>query len=97
MVKLCIYSNELRFQGVFLKYAVRFLTERPWNFALIILYLLLLVGLFALFHFQHLSFSLMGHQNNNYFNFYNPGVWGILNMIEFWWGLHFLNDLCTSF
>ena len=58
------------------------------------LFLVLLWGLCVLFLFQHLGFSNVSHYNNNFFNFANPGILGILNIIEFLWGLQFLRDAC---
>lgn len=91
---LLLYPNELRFQGIFLKYSTRFLNERPLHFLHILFFLVLNTGLVALFHLQHIAFSRQNHRNNNFFNFSNPGVLGILNIIELIWGLQFLKDAC---
>ena len=95
IVDLCLYRNELRFQGIMLKYASRFLSENPSNFVYLLFFLLLMVGLFALFLFQHICFSNIRRVNNNFFDFANPGVLGILNILELLWGLQFLRDACN--
>ena len=95
IVMLCYYSNELKFQGLFLNYAKRFLSEKPDTFAYIPVFMLLTLGLFALIVWQHCCFSSRFATNNNFWDFNNTGVWEILNILEFIWGLQFLRDACT--
>jgi hypothetical protein len=52
----------------------------------------LFCGLIVLFLFQHLGLSNVTHSNNNFFDFANPSFLGVLNIIEFLWGLQFLRD-----
>jgi hypothetical protein len=44
--------------------------------------------------FQQLAFSSKANSDSNYWNFSNPGVLGIFNIIEFIWGFQFLRDAC---
>jgi hypothetical protein len=62
----------------------------------VLLFLVLFCGLVVLLLFQHLGFSNMGHADNNFFNFLNPGLLGVLNVLEFLWGLQFLRDACKN-
>lgn len=94
LVYLAIYPNELRFQGLFLQYSTRFLNSRPSNFWWVLLFILLTLGLTSLCLFQHVAFSRKSRNNNNFFDFSNPGIFGILNIVEFLWGLRFLQDAC---
>ena len=89
-----MFRNELKFQGLMLQYGTQFLMEKPINFIYIPIFLLLTAGLFALIMFQHISFSYLISWNNNLFDLSNPGIWGILNIIELLWGLRFLKDAC---
>jgi hypothetical protein len=93
-VMFWFYSNEVRLQGIFLDYAVRFLHECTSTFLYIPIFFLFLVGFFALIIFQQLAFSSKGNNNTNYWDFSNPGVLAIFNIIEFIWGLQFLRDAC---
>ena len=91
---LCMYSDEIKFQGVMLEYATVFLSCNPTTFAYIPVYLLFTAGLIALIIWQHASFmSFFGTKENPT----SSGVWGILNLIEFVWGLQFLRDSCNFF
>lgn len=74
---------------------MRFLFENSYNFLYILLFLVLFCGLIVLFLFQHLGFSNIAHSDSNFFNFVNPGFLGVLNIVEFLWGLQFLRDACT--
>ena len=94
---LCWWANERKFQGLMLDYGKRFLTERPISFFYIPVFILFAIGLIALIVWQHCCFSSASASNNNFFNFSNPGFWGILNILELIWGLRFLRDACTSF
>ena len=85
---------EIRLQGVLLRYAGRFLQEQPFTFLLVALWVQLVLGLFALVVFQQVGFSFRSRQNNNLFDLLNPGLLGILNIIELLWGLQFLKNAC---
>lgn len=89
------YQKELVFQGLILKSSVRFLTERPLNFWDILIWIIFTGGLIAIILFQQLSFSYYNRKNNNLYDLSNPGIWGILNIIEYIWGLRFLKDSCS--
>lgn len=86
------YRNQLRLEATFLEYTRRYLHEVASNYAYILLFLIFTAGLFALFIFQHCAFSSKGHSDRNFFNFFNPGFLGVLNVIELIWGLRFLRD-----
>jgi hypothetical protein len=88
------YGNEAKLQGFFLAYANRFLVENPYTFLYIPIYIILCIGLVALFIFQHCAFSSKNSTSTNFFDFSNPGFWGVLNILEFIWGLQFLRDAC---
>lgn len=95
LIMICMYSSELKFQGIMLDYAVRFLNQNPNTFAYIPLYLLFTVGLFALIYWQQSCF-------NSWYNKWGwghtaSGIWGVLNILELIWGLQFLRDSCISF
>jgi len=90
----CFYSAQLRLQGIFLEYARRFLHDWMAVYAYIPLFMLFLAGLIALFMFQHLAFSSKGVSNSDLWDFSNPGVLGVLNIIEFIWAFQFLRDAC---
>ena len=45
--------------------------------------------------FQQLSFSYYGRRNNDLYDFGNPGFWGVINIIEYIWGIKFLKDSCN--
>ena len=91
---LLLYGNELRFQGLMLKLGTSFLAEKWTVFLFIPLFLLFSAGLVALIFFQQVAFSLRWSRNNNLFDLSNPGVFGILNIIELLWGVRFLKDAC---
>lgn len=77
-----------------LDYAKKFLFERPITFLYIPVFILFTIGLIALFVWQHCCFSSVFGGSNNFFNFNNGGIWGILNILQFIWGLRFLRDAC---
>ena len=54
---LCMYSNEVKFQGIFLDYATKFLNHNPFVFLYIPIYLLFTAGLIALITWQQACFS----------------------------------------
>ncbi len=90
-VMLCMYSSEVKFQGIMLEYSVRFLNENPCTFTYVPLYLLFTAGLFALIFWQQACFSSWW---GKYIGFGTGGVWGVLNVLELIWGLQFLRDSC---
>jgi len=91
LVMICMYSSEVKFQGIMLEYAVRFLNENPFTFSYIPLYLIFTAGLFALILWQAACFSSSWGK----LSFLSGGVWGVLNILEFIWGLQFLRDSCN--
>lgn len=94
LVYLVLYSQELTFQGLLLRSASSYLSLHSHNYLMIPLFLFLTILTAALFMFQHIAFSLLQTSNNNLFDFFNPGVLGYLNFIEFLWALRFLQDSC---
>lgn len=96
---LCWWANERKFQGIILDYGKRFLSEKPMSFFYIPFFILLAIGLIALFIWQHCCFSSVFHSDNNFWNFNNTGIWEILNILELFWGMRFLRDafnFCVS-
>jgi len=92
----CFYSQSLRVQGIFLEYARYFLHEVKGTFVYLLIFLICLTGFIALITFQHVAFSSKSNSNTNFWDFTNPGVLGILNILEFIWGLQFLRDACKN-
>ncbi|MCB0368407.1 MAG: hypothetical protein KDD45_02950 [Bdellovibrionales bacterium] len=93
-----VYRNEVRLQGMFLEWARMFLHDWIAVYAYIPLFMLLMAGLIALTMFQHLAFSSHYSYGTDLWNFTNPGVLGVLNILEFIWAFQFLRDACnTSF
>jgi hypothetical protein len=90
----CYYSTSLRIQGIFLEYARYFLHEVRGTFVYLVIFLICLAGFIALITFQHVAFSSKSNSNTNFWDFTNPGVLGIFNILEFIWGLQFLRDAC---
>ena len=88
------YSNALHIQAIFLEYARYFLHEVRGTFVYIFIYLILLFGLIALITFQHVAFSSKSINNTNFWDFTNPGLLGVFNILEFIWGFQFLRDAC---
>ena len=95
IVMLCLYSNEIKFQGYMLEYATRFLNQNPQVFLYIPVFLLLHIGLAALIIWQHSCFSSTFQNSHNFWNFSSSGFWDILNVLEYIWGLQFLRDACN--
>jgi hypothetical protein len=96
---LIFWSNERVFQGIMLGFGKRFLLEAPLVFLYIPFFMILAIGLIALFVWQHCCFSSVFHGNNNFFNFNNTGFWEIMNILELIWGMRFLRDafnFCVS-
>jgi hypothetical protein len=59
------------------------------------LFIILTIGLIALFLFQHAAFSSRHPSSNNFFDFISSGLLCWLNLIELIWGLQFLRDTCS--
>ena len=98
-VMLCVYINEVKFQGYMLDYATRFLNENPQVFLYIPVFILFHFGLIALIFWQHSCFSSYYRGSNNFWNFASSGVFDVLNILEYFWGLQFLRDafnFCVS-
>lgn len=81
LVMCCMYSYEMKFQGIFLEYATRFLNANGCVFFYIPVYLLLTLGLVALIVWQHCAFSSKYATSKNFYNFNNVGVFEILNIL----------------
>lgn len=97
ILMLCFYANERKFQGLMLDYSKRFLTERPHTLLYLPLFLLLGAGLTALTFWQALSFaSSLGTPGSSIWNLFNGGIWSILNLFQFIWGIQFLRDACKK-
>lgn len=95
VVMLCLYSNEVKFQGYMLEYATKFLDQNTHTFLYLPFFIIFHIGLVLLVVFQHFSFS--SHQFTaipNLGNFNFRLVLEILNLIEYLWGLQFLKDAC---
>jgi hypothetical protein len=90
-----LYRNSLKIQGIFLDYGRQFLHEVKSAWAYLFIFFIFLTGFITLIVFQHLAFSSRSANNNNYWDFSNPGVLGVLNILEFIWGLQFLKDACN--
>ena len=93
---LFFYSNQIKLQGIFLEYARRFLLDWVMVYAYIPLFIFFMAGLIALFMFQHLAYSSRGVSNSDFWNFANPGVLGVFNILEFIWAFQFLRDACKN-
>jgi len=92
----CAYSNEIKFQGYMLEYAAKFLNENPHAFLYIPVFILLHIGLVALIFWQHSCFSSYYQGSGNYWKFSSSGIFDILNILEYLWGLQFLRDSCKN-
>lgn len=95
IVYYVLNRDEIHLQGVLLSYGARFLSENPFNFFLVLIWLQMVVGLGALIVFQQVGFSFRSRSNNNLFDLLNPGFLGVLNIIELIWGLQFLKCACN--
>jgi len=94
IVILVMYKKALMIQGIFLDYSRKFIEANTHVFLYIPLFIILTIGLVALFLFQHAAFSSKHPSSNNFFNFISSGLLCWLNLIEFVWGLQFLRDTC---
>lgn len=95
IVMLCMYSNEIKFQGYMLEYAAKFLNQNPHTFIYIPVFILLHVGLVALALWQHSCFSSFYMGSGNFWKLTSSGILDILNILEYIWGLQFLRDACN--
>jgi hypothetical protein len=69
IVMLCMYSNELKFQGYMLEYSVKFLNQNAESFAFIPVFILLHLVLVMLILWQHSSFSSHYFSSGNFWKF----------------------------
>jgi hypothetical protein len=95
IVMLCMYSNEIKFQGYMLEYAVKFLNQNPHAFIYIPVFILFHIGLVALVLWQHSCFSSYYMGSGNFWKLTSSGILDILNILQYIWGLQFLRDACT--
>lgn len=98
VVMIAMYYNEVKFQGLFLQYSVRFLNENPLIFLYIPVFIILTFGLVVLILWQNAAFRSSSVDNTDKNLFYRLGCnfWSILNVFEFIWGLQFLRDACIK-
>jgi len=94
---LCMYSNEIKFQGYMLEYAVKFLNQNPHAFIYIPVFILLHIGLVALILWQHSCFSSYYFGSGNFWKLSSSGILDVLNILEYIWGLQFLRDSCKKY
>lgn len=97
IVMLCMYSNEVKFQGYMLEYSVKFLNQNPHAFIYIPVFFLFHVGLVALILWQHSCYSSYYMGSGNFWKMTSSGFLDILNILEYLWGLQFLRDSCKIF
>lgn len=95
IVMLCMYSNEVKFQGYMLEYSVKFLNQNPHAFIYIPVFFLFHVGLVALILWQHSCYSSYYMGSGNFWKLTSSGFLDILNILEYIWGLQFLRDACN--
>lgn len=60
LISLCLYRKRVKVVGVLLNYGMVFLNNRPVNFILIPIYILLFIGLIVLCLFQYIAYSSHG-------------------------------------
>ena len=97
LIYACRTRDELKVQGIMLSYAAQYTKEQPSNILLIVVWLALLGGITSLFIWQQVAFSYNAGNNNNLFDFTNPGVLGFLNIFQYLWGLQFLKLACIVY
>lgn len=97
ILMLCMYSNEVKFQGYMLEYSVKFLNDNPHTFVYLPIFMLFHVGLAALILWQHCCFTSYFMGSANYWKLTSSGILDIVNIIEYIWGLQFLRDACNFF
>lgn len=81
VVMLVMYKKALTLQGIFLDYSRKFIEANSHVFFYIPLFILLTIGLVALFLFQHAAFASKHPSSNNFFNFIGSGLLCWLNLI----------------
>lgn len=90
--------NEIRVCVIFIKAACRCLSQSPWVFAYILLYILFSLVLIALIAFQYLAFSSANQlemlPHDIYWQTTSWTWWNILNIIQAIWAISFLRDSC---
>jgi hypothetical protein len=77
-----------------LEYAVKFLNENPHAFIYIPIFILFHIGLAALIAWQHSCFGSYYRGSGSFWNMASSGIFDILNILEYIWGLQFLRDAC---
>ena len=97
LIMLCMYSNEVKFQGYMLEYSVKFLNQNPHAFVYIPVFFLFHVGLVALILWQHSCYSSYYMGSGNFWKLTSSGFLDILNILEYLWGLQFLRDSCNFY
>jgi hypothetical protein len=80
-VMLCLYINEIKFQGYMLEYSTRFLNENPQVFLYIPVFIIFHFGLLALIFWQHSCFSSYYKGSSNYWKFTSNGLFDVLNVL----------------
>lgn len=69
IIMLCMYSNEAKFQGYMLEYAVKFLDQNPHTFVYIPVFILLHIAFVVLILWQHGSFASHYFTSPNFWKF----------------------------
>jgi len=69
IIMLCMYSNELKFQGYMLEYSVKYLNQNAESFTFILVFILLHLALVILILWQHSSFSSHYFSSGNFWKF----------------------------
>lgn len=102
MGMVCFCKTEIRIIGVFLRYSGFFLKATRSTYLVILVYLVLFTGFVALFVFQFLAFFSLGEPvfsvASPYYELRSTlrmGVLQLLNIVEIYWGLHFLREACN--
>lgn len=99
IMMLCFYRKEVKVYEIFVDYAVHHLKSNPKTYLYIPVFILLSIGLVALITWQHFCYVSRLGANRNIYDYSNSGLWGYFNLIQFWWGFHFLRDafnFCVS-
>lgn len=81
IIMLCMYSNEVKFQGYMLDYSVKFLNQNPHAFIYIPVFILLHVGLVALILWQHACYSSHYMGSRNFWKLTSSGILDVLNIL----------------
>ena len=80
-----------------LEYAVKFLNENSHAFIYIPIFILFHIGLAALILWQHSCFGSYYQGSGSFWNMASSGIFDVLNILEYIWGLQFLRDACNFF